>query len=55
MREDGCVMLRHSMHGAEASSSRAALPTPDGTEVRPEQEREHASTLPAHFSKAQAE
>jgi hypothetical protein len=55
MREDGCVMPRHPAHGAEASSSRAALPAPDGTVVRPEQEREHANVPPAHFSEAQAE
>jgi hypothetical protein len=39
MREDGCVMPRHPTHGTEASSSRAALPTPDGTAARLEQER----------------
>jgi hypothetical protein len=55
MWEDGCMMPRHSAHGAEASSSRAALPAPDGTVTRLEQEREHASTPPAHFSEAQAE
>jgi hypothetical protein len=38
MREDGCVMPRHLTHGAEASSSHAALPAPDGTAARPEQE-----------------
>jgi hypothetical protein len=42
-------------HGAEASSSRAALPTSDGTAARPEQERERVNTPPAHFSEAQAE
>jgi hypothetical protein len=36
MREDGCVMPRHSTHDAEASSSRAALPASDGTVARPE-------------------
>jgi hypothetical protein len=37
MREDGCVVPRQPTHGAEASSSRAILPTPDVTVVRPEQ------------------
>jgi hypothetical protein len=55
MRKDDCGMSRHPTHGVEASSSRAALPTPDGTAARPEQEREHASATPAHFSEAQAE
>jgi hypothetical protein len=55
MREDGYVMPRRPMHGAEASSSRTALSTPDGTVARPEQEREHAGAPPAHFSEAQAE
>jgi hypothetical protein len=36
MREDGCVMPWHPTHGAEASSSHAALPAPDGTKARPE-------------------
>jgi hypothetical protein len=55
MREDGCVMSWHPTHGARALSSRAALSAPDGTVVRLEQEREHASAPPAHFSEAQAE
>jgi hypothetical protein len=55
MREDGCVMPRRPTHGAEASSSRAALPAPEGTVTRPEQEREHARASPAHISEAQAE
>jgi hypothetical protein len=55
MRKDGCGMPRHPTHGVEASSSRAALPAPAGTAARPEQEREHASAPPAHFSEAQAE
>jgi hypothetical protein len=42
-------------HGAEASSSRVALPASDGTATRTEQERERANTLPAHFNEAQAE
>jgi hypothetical protein len=50
MREDGCVM-----RGAEASSSRTALPSSGGTAARPEQEGEHVNAPPAHFSEAQAE
>jgi hypothetical protein len=42
-------------HGAEASTSRAALPAPDAIVMRPEQERGHASVPPAHFDEAQAE
>jgi hypothetical protein len=53
MREDGCVMSRHPTHGAKASSSRAVLPTLDGTVACLEQGREHVSVLPAHFSEAQ--
>jgi hypothetical protein len=34
MREDGCVMPRHPTHGAEASSSRTALPTLDAVITR---------------------
>jgi hypothetical protein len=52
--EDDCVMPRRPTHGAEASSSRATLPAPDGTATRPEQEREHANAPPTHFSEAQA-
>jgi hypothetical protein len=55
MREDGCMMSRRSTHGAEASSSRAALPASDGTAARPKQERERVNVPPAHFSEAQAE
>jgi hypothetical protein len=55
MREDGCVLPRRPAHGVEASLSRAALPTLVGTAARLEQEREHASAPPAHFSKARAE
>jgi hypothetical protein len=55
MRDDGCVMPRHPTHGVEASSSRAALPSPDGAATCPEQWREHASASPAHFSEVQAE
>jgi hypothetical protein len=53
MREDDCVMSGRPTHGAEPSSSRAALPASDGTAVRPEQERVNAP--PAHFIEAQAE
>jgi hypothetical protein len=42
------------VHDAEASSSRAALPTSDGTAARPEQERERVNAPPAHFPSAQA-
>jgi hypothetical protein len=55
MREDGCVMSGHPMHGAKASSSRTALPALDGTAARPEQERERVSAPPTHFSETQAE
>jgi hypothetical protein len=37
MREDGYVMLGRSTHGAEASSSRAALAASGGVAARPEQ------------------
>jgi hypothetical protein len=55
MREDGCVMPRQPTHDAEASSSRAGLPTPDITVEYLGQEREHASEPPTHFNEAQAE
>jgi hypothetical protein len=55
MREDDCMISGRSMHGAEASLSRAALPTSDGTATRPEQERERVNAPPVHFSEAQAE
>jgi hypothetical protein len=55
MRENNCVMSGHPTHGVEASSSHTALPTLDGTTVRPEQEQERVNAPPAHFSKAQAE
>jgi hypothetical protein len=48
-------MPQHPTHGAEASSSRAALPALDGTAARPEKEREHTSAPLAHFSDAQNE
>jgi hypothetical protein len=53
--DDGCVMSGRSADGAEASSSRPVLPASDGAAARPEQERERATTLPAHFADAQAE
>jgi hypothetical protein len=52
MCEDGCVMLRRPTHDVEASSSRAALLTPDAVVMRPEQERSHTSVPPAHFYEA---
>jgi hypothetical protein len=55
MRKDGCVMSGRTTHGAEASSSRAAFPTSNGTAARPEQEQEHVNAPPAHFGEAQAE
>jgi hypothetical protein len=54
MREDGCVMPWHMTHDVKASSPCAALPAPDGAATRPDQEQEHASVPPAHFSEAQA-
>jgi hypothetical protein len=50
MREDDCVMPRHPTHGAEASSSRAGPPAPDGTVTCAEREQEQASAPPAHFN-----
>jgi hypothetical protein len=55
MQEDGCVMPWCLMHGVEASSSRAGLPTPDVAVAHPEQEQGHTSAPPAHFDEAQAE
>jgi hypothetical protein len=55
MGEDGCVTSGHPAHGAEASSSRAALPASGGAAARPEQEEERVVVPPAHFSEAQAE
>jgi hypothetical protein len=51
MREDDCVMSVRPTHGAEASSSRAAL----RTTAHQEQEREYVSAPPAHLSDAQVE
>jgi hypothetical protein len=42
-------------HGAEVSSSRAALPASDGTATRLEQERERVNAPLAHFNEAQTE
>jgi hypothetical protein len=42
-------------HGAEASSSHAALPASGGPAARLEQQREHVDAPPAHFASAQAE
>jgi hypothetical protein len=55
VRDDGCVMSGCPSDGAEASSSLAVLSASDGIATRPEQERERAITLPAHFADAQAE
>jgi hypothetical protein len=55
VRDDGGVAPGRPADGAEASLSRAVLPTSDGTAVRPEQERECADAPPAHFASAQAE
>jgi hypothetical protein len=55
VRDDGDVVSGRPADGAEASSSRAAFPTTDGTGARPELERERADTPPAHFASAQAE
>jgi hypothetical protein len=48
-------MPRCSTHGAEASSSRGALPTPDAIVTRPEQGRGLTGAPPTHFDEAQAE
>jgi hypothetical protein len=55
MRDDGCVMSGRPTHGAEDSSSRAALPASDGITKCLEQERERVNAPPAHFADAQAE
>jgi hypothetical protein len=55
MREDGCVMPQRPAHDAEASLSRAILPTPDAIVAHPEQEQGHAGAPPTHFDEAQAE
>jgi hypothetical protein len=55
VRADDCVMPRRPSHGAEASSSRAALPAPDAVVARPKQVRGHTGASPAHFDEAQSE
>jgi hypothetical protein len=55
MREDGCVMPGRPVHGAEASSSRATIPSLGGPAASPERERERVDVLLAHFAEAQAE
>jgi hypothetical protein len=55
MREDDRVMSGHPTHGAEASSSRVALPASGGIAARLEQEEERVNAPPTHFSEAQAE
>jgi hypothetical protein len=55
MQEDDCAMPQRPTHGAEASSSRAGLPSPDVTVVCPEQEQGHPGAPQAHFDEAQAE
>jgi hypothetical protein len=55
MWEDGCVMSRRPAHDAEASSSRAVLPTPDVTVTHPERGLGRAGAPTAHFNEAQAE
>jgi hypothetical protein len=55
VRADDCVMPRRLSHGADASSSCAALPALDAVVARPEQERGRAGAPPAFFDEAQAE
>jgi hypothetical protein len=55
MREDGCVMSQPSTHDAEASTSRATLPSSNVAVARPEQGRGHTGVPPAHLDEAQAE
>jgi hypothetical protein len=55
VRDDGGVIPGRLADGAEASSSRAVLPTSDSAVARPEQEWERAVTPPPHFVDAQAE
>jgi hypothetical protein len=55
VREDGRVVTRRRTHGAEASSSRAGLPTLNTAVVGLEQEREPAGAPPAYFNEAQAD
>jgi hypothetical protein len=55
VRDDGGATLGCPADGAEAPSSRAALPASGGPTVHPEQERERAGAPPTHFAEAQAE
>jgi hypothetical protein len=52
VRDDGGVAPGHPADGAEASSSRAVLPTSDGAGACPEQKRERADAPPDHFANA---
>jgi hypothetical protein len=49
------MMSQRQAHGAEASTSRAALPASDVAIAHPEQGLRRASTPPAHSDEAQAE
>jgi hypothetical protein len=55
MWEDDCVMSQRPAHNAEASSSRAVLPTPDVTIAHPERGRGRTGAPPTHFHQAQTE
>jgi hypothetical protein len=55
VRDDGDAALGCPTDGAEASSSRAALPALGGPAAHSEQEWERADAPPAHFVEAQAE
>jgi hypothetical protein len=55
MGDDGGAALGRPTDGAEALSSRAALPASGGLAAHPEQERERADAPPTHFIEAQAE
>jgi hypothetical protein len=55
VRGDDGATLGGPADGAGASSLHAALPTSGSPAARPEQERERAGALPAHFVEAQAE
>jgi hypothetical protein len=52
MWEDNCVMSQRSAHGAEASTSHAAPPTPDVTVAHPEQGLCRADVPSTHFNEA---
>jgi hypothetical protein len=55
VREDGRVVPPQPTHGAETSSSRAGLPTPNTIVGGLEQEQEPTGAPPAYFNEAQAE